>query len=97
MASNRSAVPHDGLYPDWVELENIGTETIELGGWSLSDRGEPGHFTFPAGVGLGSGERLLVWCDQATTLSGLRSGFALSRAGQDSTHRLQPVQSSGAT
>lgn len=82
MASNRSAVPHDGLYPDWVELENIGTETIELGGWSLSDRGEPGHFTFPAGVGLGSGERLLVWCDQATTLSGLRSGFALDMAGE---------------
>ena len=30
-------VDEDKSYEDWVELQNIGTSAVNLGGWSLTD------------------------------------------------------------
>lgn len=60
---NTAMVPdEDGDFGDWVELENAGTADIELSGWRLSDK-NGGGWVFPDGARLGSGERMLVFCD----------------------------------
>jgi hypothetical protein len=82
MAHNRTAVPHAGLYPDWIELFNSGAESVDLGGWSLTDDGDPRQFVFPAGTWIEGGGYVLVWCDSDDTAPGLRAGFALSRSGE---------------
>ena len=38
MASNTSTLPdEDGAYSDWVEIYNAGTNTVNIGGWYLTD------------------------------------------------------------
>jgi len=82
MAQNTSAVNHAGTYPDWIELYNAGPGDVDLGGWSLSDDGNPGKFMFPAGTVLPGGGYLVVWCDAVTnTTPGFHTGFALDQQG----------------
>jgi hypothetical protein len=82
MAHNLTAVEHAGTYPDWIELHNGGTTTVDLAGWSLTDRDDPRLFVFPNGSLINPGEYLVVWCDQEFTAPGLHTGFALSRQGE---------------
>jgi hypothetical protein len=82
MAHNRTAVPHAGSYPDWVELYNAGTTAVDLGGWSLTDNGDPRQFVFPPGTMIQAGGYLVVWCDSDFAAPGLHAGFALSRTGE---------------
>ncbi|HAV61832.1 MAG TPA: hypothetical protein DCY13_05665, partial [Verrucomicrobiales bacterium] len=81
MADNTNAVPHEGSYPDWLELHNAGPAAVNLAGWSLTDDGDPRKFVFPAGTVIGAGGYLVVWCDSAAT-SGLHAGFSLDRDGE---------------
>ncbi len=91
MAENFSAVSNGGTYPDWVELFNPGVSEVDLGGWSLSDDGNPLKFVFPAGTILPPGGYRVVWCDAATNSSpGLHAGFALGRNG-DSVFLYNPA------
>lgn len=54
-----------GEYDDWVEIYNVGTETVLLSGMYLTD--DPDNLTrwqFPmGGIMLAPGDFLLVWCD----------------------------------
>lgn len=81
MADNTNAVPHEGTFPDWVELHNAGAAPVSLAGWSLTDNSDPRQFVFPSGTTIAAGGYLVVWCDSATT-SGLHTGFALGRTGE---------------
>ena len=50
--------PGDGSLPlEFVELFNVGPDTVDLSGWTLQDAVS---FLFPAGTTLGSGEYLIV-------------------------------------
>src|SRR6185503_6596434 len=51
----------DGQTPDWVEIYNRGTGTIDLEGYGLSDGGDPLAWVFPKLL-LPPGERRLVLC-----------------------------------
>jgi hypothetical protein len=82
MAHNLAAVEHAGSYPDWIELHNAGTASVDLAGWSLTDRDDPRRFVFPPGTSIAPGGFLIVWCDQNFDAPGLHSGFALSRHGE---------------
>ncbi|MBL9168789.1 MAG: lamin tail domain-containing protein [Verrucomicrobiales bacterium] len=83
MAENVSAVEHGGLYPDWVELQNLGSSPVALDNWSLSDDGDPRKFVFPSGTVIPGGGYLVVWCDDVNALgTGLHSGFSLARKGE---------------
>lgn len=82
MAANAGSVTNGSTPPDWLELHNAGPEEVDLAGWSLSEAGRPGAFTFPAGTRVASGGFLVVWCDAQTTAPGLHTGFALDRAGE---------------
>lgn len=49
-----------GVYSDWIELYNPGSEIADLSGCGLSDdAAAPLKFTFPEGTKLGAGERLM--------------------------------------
>jgi len=82
MADNRTAVSNAGTFPDWVELYNPSPGPVDLSGWSLSDGADPRRFVFPAGTSIPAGGYLVVWCDTATNLPGLHTGFALDNDGE---------------
>ena len=77
MASNQTAVQNGGSFPDWLELFNQGTNTVDISNWSLSDSGNARKFVFPGGTTIAAGGYLVVWCDTATGSPGLHSGFAI--------------------
>ena len=61
MSSNKTAYPDEtGAFPDWIELTNEGTESIDLEGYGLSDKATKIAFTFPR-MTLAPGERVVVF------------------------------------
>lgn len=83
-ADNPSAVPNGGTFSDWIELRNLTAATVNLEGWSMSDDGNARKFVFPAGASIPASGYLVVWCDATTnTASGLHTGFALDREGDN--------------
>ncbi|MCA9169498.1 MAG: lamin tail domain-containing protein, partial [Planctomycetales bacterium] len=85
LASNTSAVEHDGSFPDVVELYNFGSTQVDLSGMGLSDNpSAPAQFVFPAGTTLDPDQYLVVYADSATT-PGFHLGFGLSSAGETLT------------
>jgi hypothetical protein len=81
-ADNLVSVTNSGLFPDWIELHNRGTNTVSLAGWSLSDDSNARKFVIPAGTNLAAGDYLVVWCDSATNAAGMHAGFSLARNGE---------------
>ncbi len=92
MADNNGTLsdPADAQYEDWFEFYNTGTNTVDLGGYYLTDNPlEPfkyeipnnGHYTIaPSGF-------LLVWADgedgqNSTNLPDLHADFSLSKNGE---------------
>ena len=54
----------DGNSPDWIELYNKGTETVDLTGMYLTDDlTKPTRWQFPEGSSIKGGEYLLIWAD----------------------------------
>jgi len=82
MAENLDSSPHEGAFPDWIELHNTSATAFDLTGWSLSDSSDPRRFVFPSGTTLASHGYLVVWADTNLTLSGLHTGFSLKLSGE---------------
>ncbi len=63
MTANRTAWSGaGGLYADWVELTNAGSASVDITGWTITDRASRNvQFHFPEHV-LGPGEMVLVYC-----------------------------------
>jgi hypothetical protein len=81
-AENTASVSNGNTFPDWVELFNASTNTVNLSNWSLTDSGNARKYVFPA-TNIAAGQYLVVWCDAATnTTPGLHAGFALSKSGE---------------
>ena len=63
--SNKNATilhDEDGEYNDWIELYNAGTESIDLGGYSLTDNSaQPVQWVFPSYL-LQPGQFMVVFC-----------------------------------
>lgn len=82
MAGNATALPGNGLYPDWIELHNSGTDSVDLSGWTLSDNAdEPGLFAFDDGTTLAAGAFLLLFAD-GDTFTDDHVNFSLSAGGE---------------
>ncbi len=72
-----------GEYDDWVELYNNTSETIDLGGYYLSDDiSEPDKWQFPAGISIAADGYLIVWTDNDDEQGDLHTSFKLSKAGE---------------
>jgi hypothetical protein len=82
-ARNRGSVTNATGTPDWIELFNNSSQTIDLGGMSLSDDVlKPARFVFPPDTRIAAQGFLTVWCDRETNAPGLHAGFALNDKGQ---------------
>ncbi len=70
---------------DWIELHNSGTTVADLSGWKLTDDPlQPGLWTFPAGITMQPGARLVVFASgKNRRLAGveLHANFKLSNTG----------------
>jgi hypothetical protein len=54
----------EGNSPDWIELYNAGTETVDLTGMYLTDDlSKPTRWQFPDGASIKAGEYILIWAD----------------------------------
>ena len=63
MTENRSSLAdEDGDFPDWVEIQNLGSAEVLLSDYSLSDdHAEPSKWSFPQ-MSLEPGETVIVFC-----------------------------------
>src|SRR5262245_23906293 len=84
LASNKGGLA-DGYRdtPDWIELENVGTGTVNLEGWHLTDDPDDlTKWTFPSRL-LGAGEFLVVFASgrgAADPTGKLHTNFQLDAA-----------------
>lgn len=49
-----------GGQPDWVELFNPGTDTLDLTAWTLRGNGSSAIYPFPSGTSLAPGQYLMI-------------------------------------
>ena len=81
MMKNRAAgMDEDGEFPDWIELQNVSDEDVDLAFWRIADRADRRGWFFPE-VTLASGQRLLVFAsgkNRAEADGALHTDFALS-------------------
>ena len=81
MAYNVSERTTGAPTPDRIELFNPGAATVDLVGYSLSDRPDaPGKYVFPAGTSIASGDYLVIDAFDGPSLT-LNTGFGLDRTG----------------
>ena len=83
MADNETTVAdQDGEYDDWIEFYNNSENTINLGGYFLSDKAsEPDKWFFPDTT-IAAGGYLIVWADDDEEQEGLHASFKLSKSGE---------------
>lgn len=84
MAQNSSIVkdPDYGDYADWVELYNMGSQDIDLGGFLVSDEPKnPAKYLLPERTVIKAGGYLVLWCDGQG--KGLHTSFKLSADGEE--------------
>ena len=71
----------DALSPDWIEIYNAGTETVDLTGWKIYDNGGQAGTKptkeFPSGATIDAGGFYVIIVDDTAT-----SGFGLSSSGE---------------
>ncbi|MGC3959138.1 MAG: lamin tail domain-containing protein [Verrucomicrobiota bacterium] len=84
MAGNtKTILDNDGDYSDWIEIHNAGAETVNLGGWYLTDNsGNLTKWRFPNGLTLPPDTYLLVWAsdkDRRNAAAPLHTNFKLTK------------------
>jgi hypothetical protein len=83
LADNQASYARRGVYRDAVELYNFGGQSINLQGYSLSDRADaPRSYVFPAGTILRAGEYLVLSGDTLVGDEALSLGFGLNSDGE---------------
>jgi hypothetical protein len=84
LARNDSAINHAGTFPDYIELHNEGTATIDISGMRLTDDpSNPDKFTFPASTMLAPGAYLPLYGNNNDGSGGIHLGFGLNDTGDD--------------
>ncbi len=82
LASNASLLDLDGSMPDWIELYNPSTNTVDLGGLSLSDSlTTPDRWIFPQGSLIAPNGFFKIHFDDEKLSSTTNTGFGLKANG----------------
>lgn len=73
-----------GKAPDWIELHNGSNADMDISGFGLSDKADkPMKYVFPSGTVIKKGGYLLIVADKdGEGLTGLNTGFGLSKSGE---------------
>ena len=86
LASNTATASFGSVFPDLIELANVGNAPADLGGWGLSDNASlPYKFVFPTGTTLAPGAFLVVHASGNAAVPAPQTGFALGASGDDLT------------
>jgi Lamin Tail Domain len=85
MASNASTLTDEaGAYPDWIELYNAGSTSVDLDGFFITDDlKEPEKHEFAGGLSIEAGGFLVLFADGDVKDGDLHLGFNLASAGED--------------
>ena len=84
-SNSRVISDEDGDYEDWIELKNAGYQSINLGGYGLSDNPEDAFkWVFPDTL-IEPGEYVIIWAsgkDRTKPGTPLHTNFSISAAGE---------------
>lgn len=83
LASNTKNLDENKQADDWIELYNLTTNAVNLGGYYLSDN--PTNlkkWQFPANTSIAANSFLIVWADEDVTQGSLHANFKLSKSGE---------------
>ena len=84
VASNQNGLEDGGTYPDWLELYNAGSESVDISGWYLTDDlGDKKKWKLPAKTTLKKGEYLVILCDSDPEQGDLHTNFDLAITGEE--------------
>ena len=88
LAGNDTVATYPGAEKsDYIELFNTGAETVDLGGWGLSDKPDkPMKWQFPAGTLICPGEYKVILCDNnaaKSTAGELHTNFKIGKTDRD--------------
>jgi len=86
MAENDTTIqdPDGTGYPDWIEIFNAGSSTIDLGGlYMTDDLSDPTQWQIPLGVSIEANGHLLIWADNDEPQGDTHSNFKLSADGEE--------------
>jgi hypothetical protein len=82
LAENDTAYSHFSSFPDYIELFNEGSTTVNLSAYRLTDDpANPNKFSFPPGTSLASGAYLVIYANEPDGTPGLHAGFRLNKDG----------------
>ena len=83
-SNNLNAADAQGQYDDWIELYNLETSSVDLGGMYLTDDLDtPTKWQIPAGTTIEAQGYLVIWADGDVQDEGLHAGFELQAAGEE--------------
>ncbi len=83
MANNDAAVPGTyNDYPDWIELYNGGTSTVDLAGMYLTDNLRNPKWEFPSGTTITAGGYLVIYTSNSTLPKPGYANFNLNAQGE---------------
>ena len=86
MAENDTTIqdPDGTGYPDWIEIFNAGSSTIDLGGlYMTDDLSDPTQWQIPLGVSIEAYGHLLFWADNDEPQGDTHTNFKLSADGEE--------------
>lgn len=85
MANNDAAIAGpEGDYPDWIELYNSGSESVDLSGMYLTDDlANPSAWQFPSGTIIVPNGFLVIWADNTANSGSIYADFGLNATGEE--------------
>ncbi len=83
-ASNLNQYPDNyAKFEDWIEIHNTSSSTLDLSGYSISDKeSKPQKWMIPNGVAISGNSYITVWCsgrDEANDVNNMHTNFKLSQ------------------
>lgn len=81
------------IQPDWAELKNIGSGTVDLSGYLVRDKSTDNRFELPSGSSIPPGGYLVIYCDDQIdggVADGLHARFKLNGGKGDEFHLVAP-------
>ncbi len=73
----------EGGYPDWIELHNLESTTVNLAGYMVSDNYTIiDKFVFPAGSFIEANGYVIIWADKDLEDEGYHADFRLQAEGE---------------
>jgi len=85
MLSNSVYADPNGIIGDWIEIENLSDEAVDLSGMILTDDRDTVGYVFPTGTVLESGGFKVVWC-LPSAQNAKYASFGLSKSGGETVY-----------